>query len=253
MITSIIAFNFGGKDVRTAGTFERPLFIAADVCRVLGINKSRDALLRLPDSCKGRPVVVDAPLSAGGPQAMATLTEAGVYRLIFNSRKLNAEAFQVWVTEEVLPSIRKTGAYALVQRNVILEKFLLDAPAEWKKEFSDQFFAGVMRIYGHAFTRAGGTPGFVGHFINEFVYETIFAGLPDELKAKRSADTSTFPGIAKLHQYIKAEHKELLRQQINTVEILVRGSASIEQFRESFRRAFNKEDQLLFKLLGRVA
>lgn len=184
---------------------------------------------------------------------MSTLTEAGVYRLIFQSRKPNAEAFQVWVTEEVLPSIRKTGAYALVQRNVVLEKFLRDAPAEWKKEFSDEFFSGVMRLYGHAFTRAGGTPGFVGHFINEFVYEAIFDGLPLELKARRSADTSTFAGISKLHQYIKAEHKDVLRKQISAVEVLVRGSASIEQFRESFRRAFSREDQLILKLLGRAA
>lgn len=247
MTTTITAFSFAGKSVRTAGTFEKPLFIAADVCEVLGISKHRDALARLPDSCKGVPVVVDGK---GGDREMATLTEAGVYRLIFNSRKPNAEAFQTWVTEEVLPSIRKTGAYALVQRNVVLEKFLLDAPSEWKKEFSDEFFAGVMRLYGHTFTRNTGTPGFVGHFINEFVYEAIFDGLPLELKARRTADTSTFAGISKLHQYIKAEHKDVLRKQISAVEVLVRGAASIDQFRESFRRAFSHEDQQLLKLFA---
>ena len=43
------------------------------------------------------------------------LTESGVYKLIFKSRKKEAELFQDWVTDEVLPTIRKTGGYGIVQ------------------------------------------------------------------------------------------------------------------------------------------
>ncbi len=49
----------------------------------------------------------------GGPQSVTVLSEPGLYRLIFQSRKPSAEAFKKWVFGEVLPSLRKTGAYAI--------------------------------------------------------------------------------------------------------------------------------------------
>ena len=46
------------------------------------------------------------------------LTESGVYKLIFKSKKKEAERFQDWVTDEVLPSIRKTGSYTMLENRV---------------------------------------------------------------------------------------------------------------------------------------
>lgn len=85
-----------------------PLFVAKDLCEVLGLSKSRDAVARLDDGEKGRPVIVDTP---GGPQELATVNESGLYHLVFQSRKPEAKAFRRWVTSEVLPSIRKYGYY----------------------------------------------------------------------------------------------------------------------------------------------
>jgi hypothetical protein len=47
----------------------------------------------------------------GGPQELSTVSESGLYRLIFSSRKPQAQAFRRWVTQEVLPAIRRTGRY----------------------------------------------------------------------------------------------------------------------------------------------
>ncbi|PES22275.1 phage antirepressor Ant [Bacillus anthracis] len=82
-------------------------FVAQDVCDVLGINKQRDAYSRLDEDERGS-VVVD---TLGGQQNVNAINESGLYSLILRSRKPQAKAFKKWVTGEVLPSIRKHGAY----------------------------------------------------------------------------------------------------------------------------------------------
>ena len=69
-------------EIRSVVVDGEPLFVAKDVCDVLGINKYRDAVARLDEDEKGRPVVVDTP---GGKQSMTTVNESGLYHLIFQS------------------------------------------------------------------------------------------------------------------------------------------------------------------------
>jgi len=95
--------------VRVAGTAEAPMFCAADVCEVLSIANSRDALNALDEDEKGV-ALTDTP---GGMQQMQHVTESGLYHLIFKSRKAAAKRFRRWVTDEVLPEIRRTGTYEL--------------------------------------------------------------------------------------------------------------------------------------------
>jgi prophage antirepressor-like protein len=82
-------------------------FVAADVCRVLGVKNVPDAVERLDQDEKGI-VTVDTP---GGTQMMNAVSEPGVYRLVFTSRKPVAERFKRWLAHEVIPTIRKTGGY----------------------------------------------------------------------------------------------------------------------------------------------
>lgn len=96
--------------VRTAGTAEEPLFCAADLCRALGYNNGRDAIARHCD--EGDVVKRDTPTTSG-IQSMSFVNESGLYALIFGSKLESAKAFKKWVTSEVLPSIRKTGSYAV--------------------------------------------------------------------------------------------------------------------------------------------
>lgn len=98
---------FEGNEIRLCGTSDAPLFIAADVCTALEIKKCGGAVESL-DTDEKDVVTVS---TAGGPQQMTAVTESGLYHLIFKSRKAAAKRFRRWVTEEVLPSIRKNGFF----------------------------------------------------------------------------------------------------------------------------------------------
>lgn len=96
-----------------------PLFVAADVCRVLGLSKYRDAVSRL-DEDEREPVEVD---TLGGQQKMTAINEYGLYNLVLASRKPQAKAFKRWITHVVIPSIRKTGKYEVKQTMLIEESY----------------------------------------------------------------------------------------------------------------------------------
>jgi prophage antirepressor-like protein len=95
-------------DIRTAGTPDKPMFCLADVCKALGLDSSQ-VIKRLDDG-----VVTIHPTkdSLGRTQKASFVNEDGLYDVILDSRKPEAKAFRKWVTSEVLPSIRKHGAYA---------------------------------------------------------------------------------------------------------------------------------------------
>ena len=99
--------KFGVTEIRMVGTPDRPEWVAADVCEVLGIDLPANVLRRFGLSEKG---VCTLDIS-GQSREMLTVTEPGLYRLIFKSRKPQAEEFRHWVTHEVLPSIRQFGCY----------------------------------------------------------------------------------------------------------------------------------------------
>lgn len=99
--------KFNGGDFRVKLIDGYPNLVATDVCSILGIKDTSDAVKSLPDNEKGT-VTIRTP---GGVQEVLTVNEPGLYRLIFRSRKPEAEAFKNWVFHEVLPSIRKTGMY----------------------------------------------------------------------------------------------------------------------------------------------
>ena len=103
--------------IRTAGTADNPMFCLADICRVLEIGNATDVKKRLKTPYLYTiEVGVATGKKADGTEAiqnvmMTFINESNLYRCIFQSRKPNAEAFQDWIFEEVIPSIRKTGSY----------------------------------------------------------------------------------------------------------------------------------------------
>jgi prophage antirepressor-like protein len=102
-------FNFNGHDLRvTKSEAGQPWFVAHDIAHALGYRDARDAIRHVDESERGTHIV----RTPGGDQKMITVDEAGLYALIMLSRKPAAKAFSKWVRSEVLPSIRKTGAYA---------------------------------------------------------------------------------------------------------------------------------------------
>ena len=103
-------FNFHGQEVRTVTIDNDPYFSNADVCKILDINNPSQALKRLKQDGVITNEVIDG---LGRKQDMKFVSEGNLYKLIFQSKKKEAEAFTDWVTSEVLPAIRKHGLYAI--------------------------------------------------------------------------------------------------------------------------------------------
>lgn len=110
-------WNYEGAEVRTVQIDGEPWFVLTDVCRELEISNSRMAADRLEND-----ELMSVKLTSGGQRReMTIVNESGLYTVILRSDKPQAKPFRKWVTSEVLPSIRKHGAYMTDQA---LEKAL---------------------------------------------------------------------------------------------------------------------------------
>lgn len=108
---TVTPFSFRDHAVRVILIDGEPWFVATDVCAALGYRDAEKGTRILGTHQKGTQIV----RTLGGPQKMTIVSEGGMYRLVLRSRKPEAEAFTDWVTDEVLPSIRKTGGYGVRQ------------------------------------------------------------------------------------------------------------------------------------------
>jgi prophage antirepressor-like protein len=106
-MSALTPFAFEDHLVRVVTLDGEPWFVANDVCRALGLVNPRKAVGALDVDEKG--VTIGDTL--GGAQEMTVISEAGTYRLVFTSRKPEAEKFKRWLAHEVLPAIRRTGRY----------------------------------------------------------------------------------------------------------------------------------------------
>ena len=103
-------FDFNGRTVRNVMVDGEPWFVGKDVCGILDLGSHRERLSRLPDDERHGVTICD---SIGRSQEAICINEPGVFRLITQSTKPEAEKFKHWLFHEVLPSIRKTGSYHL--------------------------------------------------------------------------------------------------------------------------------------------
>lgn len=94
-------------ELRTAERNGETWFCLVDICGPLGLEAKQVRRRVKEDGV----VIINHTDSIGRPQQMLFVNEGNLYRAIFQSRKPEAERFTDWVTEEVLPSIRKTGGY----------------------------------------------------------------------------------------------------------------------------------------------
>lgn len=118
--------------IRTAGTSDEPLFCLADVCRVLELRT--DAV---KTRLKNAPISIGVIDSMGREQTAMFINEQNLYRVIMRSDKPQAEPFQDWVCGEVLPSIRKHGAYMtdeIIERTLTDPDYLIRLATELKNE-----------------------------------------------------------------------------------------------------------------------
>jgi len=115
MENALRIFNYQGTEIRTIVIDGEVYFVAFDVCRFLELKNVSQAVSRLKEKHKGDIIISDV---TGRLQSMLCVKEPGLYQLIFTSRKPEAEAFQDWVYEEVLPAIRKTGSYSIPEQSL---------------------------------------------------------------------------------------------------------------------------------------
>ncbi len=126
-MSNIQIFNhpqFGA--IRTTGTPDTPEFCAMDLCRSLGYTNGRKAV---KDHCAEEDVTKRYTPTNGGDQELTYVNESGMYALVLGSKLPQAKQFKHWVTSEVLPSIRKHGAY---MTTATIEKVMND-PDSWIK------------------------------------------------------------------------------------------------------------------------
>lgn len=121
--------------VRTLETTDgKVLFCGADVANALGYTNSRKALA---DHCKSKGVTKCDTLTNGGIQELTYIDEGNLYRLITHSKLPNAERFESWVFDEVLPTIRKHGAYMTddtLEKALTSPDFLIQLATNLKEE-----------------------------------------------------------------------------------------------------------------------
>lgn len=120
-------------ELRVSGTPNRPMFCLNDVCKALGLENTSRVKARLndPGIITNKVGVVTGTKSDGTPSVqqvdMLFIDEPNLYRCIFQSRKKEAQQFQDWVFNEVLPSIRKSGGYIATQVNETPEMIMARA------------------------------------------------------------------------------------------------------------------------------
>lgn len=110
MSAEIIPFDFEEQAVRVVMRGEEPWFAAADVCRVLELGNTSQAVSRLDDDERDGIISND---TAGRSNRLTIINESGLYALILTSRKPEARRFRKWITAEVLPALRQHGRYEM--------------------------------------------------------------------------------------------------------------------------------------------
>ena len=118
--------------IRIVGTSDAPQFCLSDICKILGLQAAAVTRRLEKDVISSHTL-----LTSGGYQALNFITEDGLYDVILDSRKPEAKRFRKWVTSEVLPTIRKHGAYMTkdaLERAITEPDFLIQLATTLKEE-----------------------------------------------------------------------------------------------------------------------
>ena len=116
-------FSYEGNEIRTVQRGDGTWWVLKDVCEVLDLTSPHKVAERLDDDEKGRSLIP----TLGGSQELTVVSESGLYNVILRSDKPEAKKFKRWVTHDVLPTIRKHGAYVTPAK---LEELMND-PDAW--------------------------------------------------------------------------------------------------------------------------
>jgi prophage antirepressor-like protein len=174
------------NDLTTIEIDGEPWFVASEICDLLDIKKSRDAVSELDEDEK-----MLAPLTtSGGTRNAYIVNESGLYSLIFRSVKPGAKKFRKWVTRVVIPSIRKTGSFGV--QPATLPTFVARYNDNW-----DRTTRGYFSVISELFVRVYGRFEQIGYHIPNRALET---------GAEIRPDVSVGRGFA---NFLRIRHPEL--------------------------------------------
>lgn len=132
-MNDIKTWNYENSEIRTIEKNGEPWWVLADVCRVLELSSPHKIADRLDEDEKGRNLIP----THGGNQEMTVINESGLYNVILRSDKPQAKPFRKWVTSEVLPTIRRHGAYMTeqtIEKALTNPDFLIQLATQLKSE-----------------------------------------------------------------------------------------------------------------------
>lgn len=115
-------WTFSGSEVRTVEVNGEPWWVLSDVCKVLELSNPTVVAGRLEEDERSK-------FDLGRQGDATIISESGLYSVILRSDKPQAKPFRKWVTSEVLPSIRKTGSYS------VMDSYQIDDPIERAKRW----------------------------------------------------------------------------------------------------------------------
>ena len=167
--------DFG--EVRVSFVDDEPWFCLSDICKILEISNHKDVRNRLSEKGVG---IIDT-LTKGGKQGLLYVNESNLYKIIFQSKKPNAEKFTDWITEEVIPSIRKTGTYSIKNDLSIAEQIMNDP----------KLVANIILMYGKEKEK------------NKLLEDKIKKDEPKVLLAESITESSTSIPVSNLAKILK--------------------------------------------------
>ena len=129
------SFNFNNLTIRVVGTYEKPWFVAKDICDILELSNITEALRNIPTKWRSSEILKCAN-GNGQNMNMILISEPAVYKLIMRSNKPITQKFQEVVCEEILPTLRKKGEYkiqSIIDKNKALEEEKMRLEEDKKK------------------------------------------------------------------------------------------------------------------------
>lgn len=196
----VAKWTFETMDVRViADEKGETWWCGKDVCTVLGYSNDSKAI---NDHCKEKGVTKRYTLTDGGKQELLYINESNLYRMIIKSKKTEAEKFEEWVFETVLPEIRRTGKF-------YIHKERLYSEFEVIRQIEKQSFKSMAlslkesgeneRMHGHAYST-----------YNNMIYRMILGRtskqLKEEMDLKKCASIKDYIGEDKLKDIERAEN-----------------------------------------------
>lgn len=176
-MSTLTVFSFESHDIRTVMRSGEVWFVASDVCKALEYSNTSKAVGDHLDADERATHDVPTPnVPLGVPTNV--ISESGLYALVLRSRKPEARKFAKWVTRDVLPAIRKTGAYAIDER-IDVAGLLLSGGSDLKVDLSPDL---VEAVDARAWQLAGEAFG----LIRQHLYRRIAYGCQYDYPERRT-------------------------------------------------------------------